>query len=122
MASGVSDRPSGDPEDDSPPDLVVTVHADPDGVMLVLAGEVDMGSVPTLSAYLDQVAADTFESVVVDLAAVTFLDSSGLAVLARAKQRLTTSSRRFGVQNPSANVRRVLTISGIDTLIIDAAS
>ena len=55
----------------------------------------------------------------IDLAEVTFLDSSGLVVLLAARQRLHDTNRRLTVLNTSRPVHRVFEVSGlIDVLAV----
>ncbi|MEU8632478.1 STAS domain-containing protein [Amycolatopsis sp. NPDC048633] len=53
-------------------------HKQPDGTtVLAVSGEIDMSSAPALAAALE----DTAGRLVVDLTAVEYLDSAGIAVL-----------------------------------------
>lgn len=80
------------------------------GEHVVMAeGELDLEAVPLLRAHLGE------ESVTaVDLGAVTFIDSSILAVLVDAH---AARAQRGGlvVRNPSAAARRVMRLSGLDS-------
>ena len=53
----------------------------------------------------------------VDLARVTFIDSSGLSVLVQARQRVDELGRRFEIRAASRPARRVLEISGLDATL-----
>lgn len=106
-----------DPPTRAPGPLEVLLRIDDRTVIVVLDGEVDISSVGTLRACLDHVLADSYESVVIDLAGVTFLDSSGLAVVARAHVSLQEMGRHLRLSNPSPSVRRVLELSGLDALL-----
>jgi anti-anti-sigma factor len=53
---------------------------------MVLAGEVDMSSVPILYEQMEEIAADVRGDLVVDLGLVTFLDATGLSFLVTAHQ------------------------------------
>ena len=57
-----------------------------------IRGELDIGSADELSAALNEVMAQ--QDVVVDLSAVDFVDSSGLAVLLRAPARVGARGRK----------------------------
>ncbi|MGI9052884.1 MAG: STAS domain-containing protein [Ilumatobacteraceae bacterium] len=76
--------------------------------VLLAEGELDLLAVPLLRAHLGNAAVTT-----VDLGAVTFIDSSILAVLVDAHG---ARQQRGGlvVRNPSASVRRILRVSGLD--------
>jgi anti-sigma B factor antagonist len=96
--------------------LSVRVVPDDGSVTLYCAGEIDMASVGTLTACLEQLDGG-FRRVVVDLVEVSFLDSSGLGVLAQANQRFGPELRELIVRCPDGHVRRVLEISGLDQVI-----
>ncbi|MGD9796109.1 MAG: STAS domain-containing protein [Acidimicrobiia bacterium] len=85
---------------------------------LAFSGEIDCDSVRVLGPMLDPLPGDAAE-VRLDLAAVTFIDSSGLRLLIQAHQRAETSGRSLVLERPSPSVARLLDISGLrDHLII----
>jgi anti-anti-sigma factor len=78
-------------------------------------GEIDLEAEPELARVLQAVitrgSAPGWEHhVVLDLAAVTFLDCSGLRPLIDARRRL---GDRFWLANPPAHVTRVLALAGL---------
>lgn len=77
---------------------------------LSAAGELDAHTAPDLSRHIAEADTSTVE---LDLSAITFLDSSGLASLIEAHQRLTQAERSFVVVDPSSVVTRVLSVSGV---------
>jgi anti-sigma B factor antagonist len=88
-----------------------------DTLNLVLAGEIDLASAPTLRACLDDVGPE-WKKVRLDFARVTFLDSSGIAVLIRAYQRCRDAGQAFEVRNTLPPVRRALEITGVPELFL----
>ena len=99
--------------------LAVSVGSEPGCVVLIVEGEVDMASVPTLRTCLRAAITDSNDPVIVDLAAVTFLDSSGIAALGRAHGQLQANARDMYVRNASPMVRRILTVTGLHHILID---
>jgi anti-sigma B factor antagonist len=83
--------------------------------IVAVTGEVDIATAPALRAAIDAVVADGARRVVVDLAAVGFMDSSGLNVLVGVVKHLGFGS--LGVVATQANIRRVFSISGVDAII-----
>lgn len=68
--------------DDGQDQLISLDARDVGGCRLVtIAGEIDMVTTPTLRSYLRQEVEQVSSALVLDLRAVTFLGSSGLAVL-----------------------------------------
>jgi anti-sigma B factor antagonist len=84
------------------------IAGDVDGA-LVLAGEIDSYTAPDLA---ERLATDPPVEVV-DVAGVTFIDSSGLRVLVEAHQSRVASGSRLVLRAPSAAVQRLLEISGL---------
>jgi anti-sigma B factor antagonist len=88
---------------------------------LRLHGEIDGSSADELANLLDPLPGTG--DVVVDLADVGFIDSSGLRVLIDAHQRAERSNRLVVLAHPSAVVRRLLDITGLtDYLRIEPAA
>lgn len=79
-----------------------------DGV-LVLAGEIDSYTAPEL----EQSLAGLPDHAVVDLAAVTFVDSSGLRVIVEAHAPRRERGGGLTLRSPSPSVERLLQISGV---------
>jgi len=96
--------------------LTIDVHNEQGAVTLVLSGELDMASAGTLRACLETLDQGA-RRVVLDLSGVTFIDSSGLGLLARTRERFGPELRELTLRAPSKAVRAVLAISGLDQVI-----
>jgi anti-sigma B factor antagonist len=83
-----------------------TLRSDGDGV-LVAEGELDVATLDRLREHLDD-----HHVRAIDLAGVTFIDSSALAVLVAAHQ--ARGSDGLVLRQPSDAVRRLLEVSGLD--------
>jgi anti-sigma B factor antagonist len=93
-------------------DLSISQH---NGFSIVrMSGELDLASSDRLSELLADLSDQT---VVVDLAELTFIDSSGIAALVAAKDRLQTAGRELVLTRPQANVDRVLEMTGLEEWI-----
>lgn len=98
------------------PDFEVhTVH-DADTIVVALAGDCDLRSRDEMTAAL-LAAAQTGRTVTVDLARVSFLDSSGLHALVRAHHAAVERAGALYVVNATGTVATVLEITGILTLL-----
>ena len=84
---------------------------------LTAAGEIDCTSAPQVRAVLDRLLDAAPREVVVDLAAVTFLDSAGLCVLASAHRRAREQQVPMRVLASSRAVVRPLQITGLWRLL-----
>jgi len=85
-----------------------------DGVVVVsLAGELDLYNANTVREALLECCAEEPQRLVVELSAVTFIDSTALGVLIEARTRLP-NRRGFLLASPGLETRRALEISGLD--------
>jgi anti-sigma B factor antagonist len=83
---------------------------DVDGT-LILVGEIDSYTAPALAERL----ANEPRVLMVDLAGVTFIDSSGLRILVEAHRARIDSDASLTLRSPSAAVQRLLEISGLSS-------
>ncbi|CAA7615843.1 STAS domain-containing protein [Magnetospirillum sp. SS-4] len=96
---------------------------DSDGIILVsLSGEVDLSHSAGLRKRLMELMFER-RDVVVDLSAVTYVDSSGIAGLVEAYQMARKNNTRFVLAALSDPVRRVLQLARLDRVftITDSA-
>jgi anti-sigma B factor antagonist len=73
-------------------------------------GELDLAVAEQLRELL---ARSEEELVIVDLGACEFIDSTGIAVIVQASKAAAEDGRRVVVHSPTAQVLRVLTITGL---------
>lgn len=81
-----------------------------DAAVLMVRGEVDMATAPVFSSALERTVS-LGVSVVVDMAGVTFMDSSGLKVLIEVSTR---QSALICVRSPSSQVSRLIAFGGLE--------
>jgi anti-sigma B factor antagonist len=95
---------------------------DCDGLVVVaLRGELDLADAARVAAALAVVVAREPE-IIVDLAGLEFIDSSGLAALARGRKLALLADGDLLLAAPQPRVRRVLTITRlIDVLPVYAS-
>lgn len=92
--------------------LITSTPGDAGGTRLTLRGELDAATAGDL---LDAVAAAGPGEVALDLADVTFVDSSGLAAIIEASLVLRDRGEALVVEERSVVVSRVLELSGVET-------
>jgi anti-sigma B factor antagonist len=92
-------------------------------VVVKAAGEIDIAAAPGLAEKLDDVFDAQRPDVVVDLSEVTFLDSSGLAVLVAHFKSVLAAGGEMRLVVTEPRVRQVLEITGLDRVfpIYDSA-
>jgi anti-sigma B factor antagonist len=95
--------------------LTITVRRGDAATMLVLRGELDLRTVPTLREHLADALARDEGAVVVDLTDVGFIDSTGLAALLNALRRLTRAGRRLLLACADGPVLRMLRLTRLDS-------
>jgi len=78
-----------------------------------VAGEVDLASAARFQAYGEQLVDDGAQSLVVDCSQIGFMGSTGLRVLVALHQRVEAVGGTLTVQQPSAALHRILTITGL---------
>jgi anti-sigma B factor antagonist len=83
---------------------------------VAVRGELDMSTAPLLDESLDAAIRDSAGTFVVDVTRVTFVDSTGVNVLLRARALLGRTDREIVVVCPPGQVRRVLELVGVDDL------
>jgi len=95
-------------------DLGVEVEDTEAGHVIRVRGELDLASAPQLSAALEAAGGASSSPVVLDLAEVTFIDSSALRALVLAGRSLADSGRTLQIGPRSEMVNRVLTMTSLD--------
>lgn len=96
---------------------VIRMEAAHDSMVLVtVSGEIDLLPASVLDATL--AGADGDRDVVVDCAAVQFLDSTGLSVLLRHLQRFEQSGGSLRLRRPSGPVRHVVEVAGLTDVLL----
>ena len=83
------------------------------GAIVSIAGELEMATVPLVSAALQDEPAAGAEAVVVDLSGVTFMDSTGLATLMNLKRDLDARGGRLVIACPEGPARLLFDVAGV---------
>ncbi len=90
------------------PNRLVITELGPNSV--ALQGEIDAHSAPTLAQRFHTLPAG---DIVIEMAEVTFMDSSGLRILIDLQQRADEASQRLVLDSPSQSVVRLLEVAGL---------
>jgi anti-anti-sigma factor len=97
----------------APPFTAASQRRDSATWTVTVSGELDLATAHELEAVFEALEPTPPERVLVDLAAVTFLDSSGIRALVRANRRLNGLGVPLVVDAVSDAARQVLEISGV---------
>jgi anti-anti-sigma factor len=90
--------------------LTVGMRRSGDATVLRVVGELDLATAPELREAIDRVRQSS-ELLVLDLAAVEFIDVSGLRVLVTACREAQREGRRLVLTNVSDPVRRIVALA-----------
>jgi anti-sigma B factor antagonist len=78
-----------------------------------VGGELDAHAANKLDDVVDELLANGVTSLVMDMGELTFIDSSGLRSLIRARKRLGDQPRAVVLRDPQAGTVRLLEITGL---------
>lgn len=105
----------GNDDETETPDNGVTIDhlaGSPGAPALKVSGQLDVSTEAHLREEIDHALAEQPSRIVLEVSELTFMDSSGLAVLLAAARRATVELR-----NPTDIIRRLIEIAGLgDTL------
>jgi anti-sigma B factor antagonist len=93
--------------------LSIAVSDKGDVRLLRLEGELDMAGVDEFERSLSGGRTDETSTYVIDLRALTFIDSSGLRSMIMADQRLRSEGSRFVIVRGPDRVNQVLEMTGV---------
>src|SRR5438477_393358 len=82
--------------------------------VLPLEGEIDLHVSPEVADALRTMSAKKLNQVIVDLSKVTYLDSSGLAVLIEAMQNVQEYGGKFAVAGIQESMKHIFDIARLD--------
>jgi len=82
--------------------------------VLPLEGEIDLHVSPEVAESLRTITAKKPKTVVVDLAKVTYFDSSGLAVLIESMQKVQEYGGKFALAGVQESVQHIFEIARLD--------
>ena len=100
--------------DQVPAYLTVTVFPDTTVTRVRVVGELDIASAPILLDTIDRLRQAEQDRVVANLSELSFCDARGLAALAALHDRLAEVGTRVSMTGASAQLRRLLAITGLD--------
>lgn len=101
--------------DDQP--FSVEVRRQRGAAVAMVRGDLDLATVPELAAAVDGLlVGEQVTRVVVDLAGVDFVDSSGLTSLIQARRRAEEEGVAFALRSPTERVLRTLELMMLTTV------
>ena len=81
----------------APPLLAIEAESQPDAYVIRITGELDLAGCPGLESALQEAERAHADRIIVDLEALTFIDSVGLATILKASRRSARDVNRLEV-------------------------
>jgi anti-sigma B factor antagonist len=95
-------------------ELSLSIQQEDTAAVVTIGGELEYGTAARLrSALLEISRGGDTDRLVLDMAEVDFLDSTGISLLIQAKQRFDAQGSVFVLRHPPARVTRVLEVAGV---------
>jgi stage II sporulation protein AA (anti-sigma F factor antagonist) len=95
----------------------VESRVDGDRAIVTVRGDLDLQVAERVVAEIEKVEEGAPPLLVIDLSGLSFLDSSGMGVIAAAQARAVEAGRRIVLVRPPYSVRRAFELSGFDDVI-----
>ncbi len=99
------------------PLLTVDATAEPGTVVLTLRGELDPHTAPIFDDHVRRALDAGATTVIVDLAALSFIDSSGLRSVIGAHKTLEERGGTLVLRSPRSTTQRLLDVTGLTELL-----
>jgi anti-anti-sigma factor len=107
----------GQMSDDVEPFLGDVLYVEVKAATIVVIGEFDMTGTARFWASISEALATQPPSITVEARGLTFIDSSGLAALIRAREAADEAGVAFRVDEPSPPLRRIAEAAGVEDLL-----
>lgn len=96
-------------------DIALKVRWEDGTAIAAVDGEIDASTAGALSEHLDRLAGKNPRRLVIDLAGVSFMDSSGLNALVLIRKTLLPGCMVI-IRSPQPRIRHLFTITGLEPL------
>lgn len=97
--------------------LEIEVQQTESRTLVMIAGELDASTASYLYDALSDLELTNIRHVVLDLAKVTFMDSTGLSVIVTEHKRLNHANGTLTIFSPPSSIRRLFEITGLSTTL-----
>jgi anti-sigma B factor antagonist len=98
--------------------IVARIERDDGATTIVLAGDLDLSTISELHDALDAECSSTPSRLVIDIAAVEFIDSAALHLFVTTSNQLANSGGSFEIVQVPERLRRTFSITNLDALLL----
>ena len=98
-----------------PGELALDSRHEGDNVTLIVRGEIDIASAPELEQHLHDAESALPGRIVLDLAALDFIDSTGIHLLIHAQQRADSNGHQLILTNVPAQAQRLFSLTKLNS-------
>lgn len=98
-------------------EFVIRIDRDDDGPVVWLAGDLDLATTPQLDECLADVVRGRSGQIVVDLAELSFCDSTGLSAFVRWTRQCNDAGLQLVLRAPTQQLQRLLEITRFESLL-----
>jgi anti-sigma B factor antagonist len=113
----MTSSPSSPPSSGAGGALTVSVSEDGNTLTVTVAGELDVSTVPAFNKRLSELRHKGFHSIVLDLSAISFMDSTGLSAVLVAEMHARMRGQRFRVVEGPPHVDELFRLTGVDNFL-----
>jgi anti-sigma B factor antagonist len=93
------------------------IETEGSSALVRIRGDLDLQVVDQVADALARVESDEPELLVIDLSRLSFMDSTGMGVIAAAHIRAVDAGRRFAIVSPSAGVKQAFERTKLNEVI-----
>jgi anti-sigma B factor antagonist len=96
---------------------LTSAHLGRNAYVVTLTGELDVATAPALRDELERVSAEGATEALVDLLAVSFVDSVALGILVDASKRMKAQGGALRIVCDDRRIARIVEITGLDRVL-----
>ena len=99
------------------PLLTIEAESQPDAYVIRIAGELDLGGCPALESALRGAERSQADRIILDLEALTFIDSVGLGALLKTSRRSASDGNRLEITRGRGQPAEILRLTGLEKVL-----
>ena len=99
------------------PLLAIEAESQPDAYVIRITGELDLAGCPALESALREAERTKAERIIVDLEALTFIDSVGLGTLLKTSRRSASDGNRLEITRGKGHPAKMFRLTGLENVL-----